>query len=202
MCIFVFSVGTWNICIKQGYHSILATSCSLQSRKCTPSGGITSRIHKQFGIQMGHPPFTESPNFWAVLWRWAGQLWKAGRVQLVSRESCFHYLCIWVLIRYAILLGWCIKQSKERVFFYWLCELLHFFLDLCYIWLMWVLKAWSFSVRSILRPSESLGDSPQSWWWLFCASVNPGRVSSASTRVPRFAFCDVVQICKCVCVCV
>jgi hypothetical protein len=64
---------------------------------------------------------------------------------------------------------------------------------------MWVLKAWSFSVRSILRPSESLGDSPQSWWWVFCASVNPGRVSSASTRVPRFAFCDVAQICKCVC---
>lgn len=32
---------------------------------------------------------------------------------------------------------------------------------------MWVLKAWSFSVRSILRPSESLGDSPQSSWWLF-----------------------------------
>jgi hypothetical protein len=121
---------------------------------------------------------------------------------IISRESCFHYLCIWVLIRYAILLGWCIKQSKDRVFFFLLCELLHFFLALCYIWLMWVLKAWSFSVRSILRPSESLGDSPQSWWWLFCASVNPGRVSSASTRVPRFAFCDVVQICKCVCVCV
>jgi hypothetical protein len=100
----------------------------------------------------------------------------------------------------------CALNNQNKEFFFFvnrLCELLHFLLlDLCYMVDVGAQGVVFLSPFDCSSEWISWAILCNRGWWLFCASVNPGRVSSASTRVPRFAFCDVAQICKCVCVCV
>lgn len=100
-------------------------------RKMHPFRGALPHTYISNSTYKWAPSIYRIPYFLGCIVKVCGATMKIRPCAIVSRESCFHYLCIWGQYCMKFYWGRALNNQNKEFFFYWLCELLHFLLDLC-----------------------------------------------------------------------